>query len=534
MRNVLALIVAGILLGAFTLVPHEVKAEGGSYWAKTYGGNGESVLNDVTVMPDGSIIAVGWTNSTGAGGEDALVMKLSPDGGVIWAKTYGGAQDDEAWAVAVAPNGDIIVAGYTSSFGAGSSDIWVLRLDENGNVKWQKTYGGNNWDVAIAMAVAPNGDILVAGDTGSFGVDFTDFWVLRLDGNGNVKWQKIFGKGNARAIIVAPDGDIVVAGDTDIFGAGSADIWVLRLDADGNVKWQKTYGGKNNEWPTSLALAPNGDIVVVGSTLSFGAGWYDAWILRLDQNGNVMWQKRYGGEYNDETWGVAVAQNGDLIVAGYTSSFGAGGYDAWVLRLDGDGNVKWQKTYGGKLGDKIYALDLTPKGDIVLAGSTLSFGTGWYDAWILRLPSDGNLPGCVFCQDSNAEVVDTNAKTVDSNAVAKESKAVVRESMAHPHLWTPNVKTQYPQSPTASSTTSTAPSTSSTASSTSPRIASTTSSTPSTTSSPSQVISSAPSPTPLHSPTTPSTSRTHSKGSICGPAALLGLALLPLLIRKRR
>ncbi len=208
-----------------------VRADGFNYWARSYGGSGTDVINDVKVLPDGSIIAVGYTTSSGAGGKDVLVMKLSPEGGIAWAKTYGGTKDDVANAVAIADNGDVIVAGWTGSFGAGDYDVWVLHLDSNGNVKWQKTYGGSDYDEANAVALASNGDIIVAGWTGSFGAG-GGVWVLRLDANGNVKWQKTYREeywNNANAVVIADNGDVIVAGH---YGG---DAWVLRLPPDGDL-----------------------------------------------------------------------------------------------------------------------------------------------------------------------------------------------------------------------------------------------------------------------------------------------------------
>jgi len=184
-----------------------------------------------------------------------LPGKVSAEESSYWVKTYGGSDYDWAHAVAIAPNDDIIVAGYTTSFGAGD-DVLVLRLDEYGNVKWQKTYGGSEHDVAHAVAVAENGDIIVAGETESFGTGRTDAWVLRLDENGNVKWQKtyggIYGGGydeDAYAVAVTENGDIIVTG-----------IITMRLDANGNIIWAKDVGG------TSVAIAPNGDIIISGAS----------------------------------------------------------------------------------------------------------------------------------------------------------------------------------------------------------------------------------------------------------------------------
>ncbi|WP_048149655.1 protein kinase [Thermococcus sp. AM4] len=374
-----------------------------SYWAKTYGpGEAKAVAVDM----DGDIIVVGEREG------DGFVARLDKDGNVKWFKTYGGDKNDWFNDVKIAPNGDIIVTGYTESFGAAGS-VWVLRLDNNGNVKWQKTYGRGYTDHAEAVAIAPNGDIIVAGYTDHFGAGGWDAWILRLDSNGNVKWQKTYGGSDydeAYAVAIAPNGDIIVAGWTKSFGAGEYDVWVLRLDNNGNVKWQKTYGGSKWDEAYALALAPNGDIIVAGWTDSFGAGKDDAWVLRLDANGNVKWQKTYGGEWYDKAKAIAIAPNGDIIVVGGTTSFGAGRSDVWVLRLDENGNVKWQKTYGGSNGDEAHAVAIAPNGDIIVAGWTKSFGAGYGDVWILRLPPDGNLPECDFCGNSDAQVMDTNVQ----------------------------------------------------------------------------------------------------------------------------
>ena len=385
------------------------------------------------------------------------------DSPVYWAKSYGGSHSDEAYAVAIAPNGDIIVAGRTYSFGAGWYDVWVFRLDANGNVKWQKTYGGEYWDEAYAVAIAPNGDIIVAGETGSFGADWKkDVWILRLDENGNVKWQKTYGEGEAYAVAIAPNGDIIVTGS-----------FTMRLDANGNVIWAKNVGGD------AVAIAPNGDIIVAGETDSFGAGKDDVWVLRLDENGNVKWQKTYGGSDYDG-WGVdvAIAPNGDIIVAGSTNSFGAGIFDAWVLRLDENGNVKWQKTYGGSDIDHAYAVAIAENGDIIVTGSYLlrlspdgelkwavELGDGYgYDIKILRdgtavlageynddflvarfnvdeVPNYSGWDGWdnvnLEVGDSYAQVESTNAQVEESNAEIHDTNAEIQNTNAEVEtLWT--------------------------------------------------------------------------------------------------
>ncbi|WP_054839716.1 PEGA domain-containing protein [Thermococcus sp. JCM 11816] len=339
------------------------------------------------------------------------------------------------------------MAGWTESFGAGKGDVWILGLDEDGNIKWQKTYGGKWNDWAKAVAVAPNGDIIVAGYTGSFGAGDWDVWVLRLDENGNIVWQKTYGGGSnydeANAIALTDNGDIIVTGETWSFGIGEIDVWVLRLDENGNVKWQKTYGGSDQDWANSVAIAPNGDVIVAGVTNSFGTNG-DMWVLRLDENGNVKWQKTYGGSNGDKANAVAIADNGDILVAGEWGS----GCDFLVLRLDENGNVKWQKLYGKDSDcDEAHAVVIAPNGDIIVAGTTEKPGTILtilHDAWILRLPPDGNLPGCDFCKDTNAQVSEPYPVVENSNTEIYVTSAKIEDSTAYPpHSWYPHVETQY-------------------------------------------------------------------------------------------
>jgi len=487
-----------------------------------------------------------------------ILGTLIPAGKVIaeenthWAKTYSGECEDTARAVAIAPNGDIIVAGYTESFGAGYGDVWVLRLDSEGNVKWQKTYGGSDKDWAAAVAVADNGDVIVAGGTESFGAGKADVWVLRLDENGNVKWQKTYGgKGYdvARSVAIAENGDIIVVGGTESFGAGKADVWVLRLDENGNVKWQKTYGGSSYDWGHAVAITDNGDVIVAGSTDSFGTH-EDVLVLRLDTNGNVKWQKTYGGSSDDDAYSVAIAPNGDIIVVGRTWSFGAGEDDVWVLRLDENGNVEWQKTYGGSDEEEAYAVAVAPNGDIIVAG--WNFGADLADVWVLRLPPDGSLSN--LPRDSNAPVGDTTVQPGDFNASVKDSQAQVMDSQAVVQDSDATVTTVMSSETTSSTTTTTSPSqitttttitathrtTTTTTHQTTTTHETTTTSKPTTTSSKTTTTPTT-STAPIHTGTTThktTTTTTTSEGGggthICGPATIVGLVVITAAVSKIR
>ncbi|WP_042691528.1 Kelch repeat-containing protein [Thermococcus nautili] len=445
MKRMLPFIIALILS---SLAVPVVNAESGPLWAKSYGGKYGDIANAVAVAPNGDIIIAGGTDSFGAGSADVWVLRLDSEGDARWSKTYGGLSNDYANALTVAPNGDIVIAGSTKSFGAGSYDVWVLRLDAEGNVKWQKTYGGSGWDEAKAVVIAPNGDIIVAGYMDG------DVWVLRLDENGNVKWQKTYGgsdEEDAYAIALTQDGGIIVVGHTYSFGTGApvySNVWVLSLDENGSVKWQKTYGGFKNDEAYTVAVTKNGDIVVAGYTESFGSRREDVWVLRLDSDGNVKWQKTYGGDGNERAYGAVIEKNGDITIVGGTKSFGSGRYDVWILRLDANGKVKWQKTYGGSSSDWAYAVSIEPGGDVTVAGWTVSFGAGRGDAWVLRLtPGDFSWFKSSFgfsSEGSNARVMDTNAQVETSSALESIPNIEVKHSKAEVLSEGIVVETQYP------------------------------------------------------------------------------------------
>jgi len=423
MKRILLIFWSIILIGA--LIPGEkASAEEALYWAKAYGGSDWDDTYAVAVAPNGDIIVVGETESFGAGQEDVWVLRLDEHGNVKWQKTYGGEGQEGATSVAIADNGDIIVVGYAGSFGAGYFDAWVLRLDENGNIKWQKTYGGSDKERANAVVIADNGDIIVVGSHEIRDISPNrDIWVLRLDKNGNLKWQRTYESGSdtdgAYGVAVAPNNDIIVTGS-----------FTMRLDANGNVIWAKDIHGN------TVAIEDNGDIIVATSTRSFGTGSHDVWVLRLDENGNVKWSKTYGGSDWDNANAVAVAPNDDIIVAGHAESFTDDFWgDVWVLRLDENGNVKWEKTYGGDDSDYVEAVTIASNGDIIVAGDTHSFGTGSHDVWVLKLPPGGSLPS--FSKDSKATIgePDIETRSLEVKVLYPEikimtSQAIIQDSNA--------------------------------------------------------------------------------------------------------
>ncbi len=188
------------------------------------------------------------------------------------------------------------------------------------------------------------------------------------------------------------DGGYIVAGDTYSFGAGSKDVWVIKLDAAGNIEWQKAYGGTSHDNTYAIQQTQDNGYIIAGRTLSFGVSSGDAWLIKLDSYGSIEWEKAYGGDYEDYAYAVQQTQDEGYIITGYTLSYGVGYYDVWVIKLDTLGNIEWQKTYGeSDNNDAAYSIQQTQDEGYIVAGKSNSFGTGDYDMLVIKLDAAGNI-----------------------------------------------------------------------------------------------------------------------------------------------
>lgn len=259
-----------------------------------------------------------------------------------WAKSYGENGEDTANSIQQTSDGGYIVAGITSSFGAGSSDMWILKLASDGSIEWQKTYGGDSLDEAQFVQQTTDGGYIVAGTTSSFGAGSSDMWILKLASNGAIEWQRTYGESqseSAYSIQQTNDGGYIAAGNTSSFGSGQLDFWIIKLSTLGDMEWNKTYGGSTSETGYSIQQTFDGGYVVAGTTASFGAGSFDMWILKLAFDGTIEWQKTCGGSQADEVSFIEETVEGGFVVAGSTASYGVGARDFLILKLLANGDL---------------------------------------------------------------------------------------------------------------------------------------------------------------------------------------------------
>ena len=312
---------------------------------------------------------------------------FSPCQAQEWAWTYGGSDHDYARGMSQTADGGSIQVLDTYSFSpSGLWDTWVVKLDSNGEVDWQKIYKRYVYETPTSVQQTTDGGYVVAGYTFRWAGDHNcDAWVLKLTANGSVDWQRKYGGSEwdwAECIQQTSDGGFIVAGYSDSSSPDNDDAWVLKLDSDGNVQWQNTYGGPEWDGAESIQQTTEGGYIVAVRTSSFGAGGSDIWILKLDSGGGIDWQNTYGGNNAEFVGSIQQTTDGGYIVAGHTSSSGAGETDVWVLKLYADGQpnpddfgaVAWQKTYGGSRTDSADAICQSADGGYIVAGTTSSFG----------------------------------------------------------------------------------------------------------------------------------------------------------------
>jgi len=381
--------------------------------------------------------------------EDFWIVKIDSIGNLQWEKSLGGDSDEIAYNIKQTPDGGYIVAGSSNSFNGdvtvnhGRKDYWIVRLDANGKIIWQKSFGGSDDDEAYSIDLTSDGGYIAAGF--SFSIDrdtikrdstgLSDYWVVKMDKDGNLEWEKSYG-GSASDIAwgirQTKDNGYFVTGysesqDGEVTGNhGKDDYWIIKIDSIGNLKWEKSYGGSSTDWAYSSDLTKDGGLVVVGLTFSVDGdvsgnhGQYDFWVIKIDSTGKLAWQKSLGGSNGDAANSVKQTSDGGYIIVGNTLSNdgdvslnhdpNGSTLDYWVVKLDSLGNLEWQKTLGGTSDDYGECIRQISDSSFIVAGSTESddgdvIGHNFQtDYWIVKLgyaPKDevafsGKLPNRSF------------------------------------------------------------------------------------------------------------------------------------------
>ena len=400
-------------------------------WQKSLGGSLEDRGGIIKTTSDGGYIVVGGSNSTNGdvignhGAKDAWIVKLNSTGAIQWQKALGGSGNDIANYIQLTSDGGYIVAGQSNSTNGdvtgnhGDYDYWIVKLSSTGIIQWQKSLGGSAWDNAWSIEPTSDGGYIIAGDSYSTDGDVTgnhgigDYWIVKLNSTGAIQWQKSLGGSGydfATSIQQTPDGGYIVAGSSDsnngdVTGnhGGNGDYWIVKLNSAGAIQWQKTLGGSNNEIAGDIHPTSDGGYIVAGGSYStdgditgnHGSG--DVWIVKLNSIGAIQWQKSLGGSNYEKANSIQPTSGGGYIVAGVSNSTNGdvtenhGDSDYWIVKLNSNGTMQWQKTLGGNGIDYGNAILQNLDNSYIIAGQSSSTdgdiigNHGSYDYWIVKL-----------------------------------------------------------------------------------------------------------------------------------------------------
>ena len=360
-------------------------------WTKTFGGSSGDYGNSVQQTSDGGFIIAGYTESYGAGYSDVYLIKTDASGDSLWTKTFGGSNSDYGRSVQQTSDGGYIIAGYTYSYGAGNWDVYLIKTGASGDQQWYRTFGGSSADEGYSVQQTFDGGYIIAGYTFSYGAGGRDVYLIKTDAFGNQQWQQTFGGSSpdwGESVQQTSDGGYIIAGLTYSYGAGEEDVYLIKTDTNGNESWSQTFGGSDDEYVSSVQQTSDGGYIIAGNTESYGAGYSDVYLIKTNASGDTVWTKTFGGYSGDCGMSVQQTSDGCYIIAGYTSSYGAGSVDVYLIKTDASGYTVWTKTFGGSASDLGYSVQQTSDGGYIVAGWTDSFGSGSRDVWLLKTAPD--------------------------------------------------------------------------------------------------------------------------------------------------
>jgi pimeloyl-ACP methyl ester carboxylesterase len=363
-----------LLVISSVLVPaNKLKADGPPMqWQKIFGSD-YAEGSSVQQTSDGGYIIVGTTSSNQVP-PCVYLIKTNSVGNMQWQKTFSGSGDyDEGYSVQQTSDGGYIIAGAAYTYYESppgeifcSSDVYLIKTNSNGNMQWQKTFGGGGDDSGSSVRQTSDGGYIIAGNTGG------SVYLVKTNSAGDMQWQKTFDGYFGSSVQQTTDGGYIIAGSTISFGDFNGDVYLIKTNSAGNMQWQKTFGGHNGDFGYSVQQTTDGGYIITGETDSYGVGEGDVYLIKTNSSGDMQWQKTFGGSNID--WGNSVWQtsNGGYIIAGETYRFDpytGGNGSVYLIKTNSSGDMQWQKTFGGIYHDSGSSVQQTSDGGYIITGT---------------------------------------------------------------------------------------------------------------------------------------------------------------------
>lgn len=362
-------------------------------WQKTYGGAESEHGNCVRQTSDGGYIIAGWTDTYDIDWIDAWLVKTNSSGDTLWTKTFGGNSEDKFNEIRQTTDDGFVIVGTTGSFGAGLDDVWLIKTDQYGNQQWAKTYGANGQDRGNSVYQTIDGGYIITGSSKDFGTTYDNLYLIKTTSSGNIVWTKKYGGpswDSGNSVQETNDGGYIIAGRTSSFGAGYQDVWLIKTNALGDTLWTKIFSGTDYDGANSIQQTSDNGFIIAGFKDSYGPNKKDLWLIKTDEFGNLLWENSYGGSDDDEAYSVQQTSDGGYILAGYTESYGAGLDDVWLLKTNAYGDSVWSKVFAGSYNESGNSVQQTSDGGYIVTGYTSTYGSGSADIWLIKTEPDLN------------------------------------------------------------------------------------------------------------------------------------------------
>lgn len=357
---------------------------------KHYGGSGDDYGSTCLQTSDGGYIVTGSTDSYGLGGWDIYVIRTNEYGETLWTKTYGGSSYDVSTDIIATDDGNYAICGITDSYGYGNHDVYLIKIDQNGDTLWAKTYGGTGSDAGYSIVQTLDNGIVISGNTGSFSPVTSSIYLIKTDENGDTLWTKTYYKQD-----VNTGYDVIETNDTGLLIAVTLsntilthDYMLIKTNMNGDTIWTKVYDKGGDDWLSCAIELSGGDFIISGRTNSMGYGGYDTFLARYNNSGDEIWFKNYGGTEDDLGGRIVVTNDLGIVFSGSTYSFGHGSSDAYLIKTNLSGDTLWTKTYGGIANDNGGSIEQTMDGGLIIGGSSTSFGNG-SEVYLIKTNSFG-------------------------------------------------------------------------------------------------------------------------------------------------
>ncbi len=384
-----ALALAGGLLFVFTSITFAQAPD--TFWTRTYGGTNSDGGYSVQQTSDGGYIIAGYTASFGAGLEDVYLIRTNNAGDSIWAKTYGGQYHDRGHSIDITSDGGFIIAGQTQSFGADSADVYLIRTDSDGDSLWATTYGGTGNDIGWSVKQTSDGGYIITGSTSSFGAGSHDVWLLKTDSNGDTAWTMTYGGTDydvARSVQQTPDGGYIITGTTWSFGPGEYDVYLIKTNSSGDTAWTRTYGSALYDYGYSVDVTSDSGYIIAGcwQTTAHPNDNKAVYLVKTDTGGNALWSKQIPVPWPyvwEEAFSVQQTSDDGYIIGGFSDPYYGQSNYALLIKTDAAGDTLWVRRF--RLVDEpskhhaFYSVQQTADGGYVAVG----YGRGW-DLYFLR------------------------------------------------------------------------------------------------------------------------------------------------------